>query len=438
MHGRPDTDERVARFMSPMMYPVYQVATSLAAPFGAAWLVVHPRYRPLLRRFAPVIPNGLAAAPLWVHACSVGEVNTSRPLVRAMAQRWPDVPVCLTVSTVAGHDLAGKTCADVPCTWLPFDHLVCVRRFVRRMRPRALVVMETELWPNLLREARRFGAAVMLANGRLSDKHLQRYERLRGLLRPVVAQLTLAGMQNQEYAERLVALGAPPRVVHVTGNTKFDGVATSIGPHVVADLRAETGLDADRPCVVFGSTRPGDEALAAACWKGLRDEFPAAQLVIAPRHIERLGETLAPFDEPLLLRTHVQQGRRPAGERVFVLDTVGDLVRFYALATVAVIGGSFYPGVNGHNPLESAALGVPTVFGPYMRNFVDPARELVEAGGAVQVGDPEGLADTLRRLLADPEERARLSARAGEAVRRNQGATDRTLDLLETAVADLG
>ena len=424
--------------MFPMMYPVYQVATSLAAPFGVAWLAMHPRYRPLLRRFAPRAPGGLAAAPLWVHACSVGEVNTARPLVRAMAQRWPDVPVCLTVSTVAGHELVRRTWADVPCTWLPFDQVVCVRRFVRRLRPRALVVMETELWPNLLRETRRFGAAVMLANGRLSDKHLKRYKRFRALLRPVVAQLTLAGMQNQEYAERLVALGAPLGAVHVTGNTKFDGVATSIGPDVLADLRAETGLDADRPCVLFGSTRPGDEALAAACWKGLRDAFPAAQLVIAPRHVERLGEVLAPFDEPVRRRTDVQQGRRPAGERVFVLDTVGELVRFYALATVAVIGGSFCPGVNGHNPLESAALGVPTVFGPYMRNFVDPARELVEAGGAVQVGKPEGLADTLRRLLADPEERARLSARARETVRRNQGATERTLDLLETAVPDLG
>jgi len=438
MHGRPKTHKRVARFMFPMIYPMYQVATSLAVPFGAAWLAVHARYRPLLRRFAPAIPNRLAAAPLWVHACSVGEVNTASPLVRAMAERWPDVPVCLTVSTVAGHDLACRTCAEVPCTWLPFDHLVCVRRFVRRLRPRALVAMETELWPNLLRETRRCGAAVMLANGRLSDKHLGRYERFRALLRPVVAQLTVAGMQNQEYAQRLAALGAPHGAVHVTGNTKFDAVATAIGPDVLAGLRAEMGLDAERPCVVFGSTRPGDEALAASCWKELREAFPTAQLVIAPRHIERLGEALAPFDEPLLRRTDVQQGRRPAGERVLVLDTLGELVRFYALASVAVIGGSFYPGVNGHNPLESAALGTPTVFGPYMRNFVDPARELVQAGGAVQVAEPEGLADTLHRLLAESHERAGLSARAREAVRRNQGATERTLDLLETAVPDLG
>jgi len=424
--------------MYPMSYPLYHAVTSLAAPLGAAWLAIRMRHRPLLGRFAPPVPDTGAAPPLWVHACSVGEVNTAKPLIRAVARRWPRLPVCLTVSTTAAHDLLHGAPDQTPSTWLPFDHLVCVRRFVRRLKPRALLVMETELWPNLLRETRRAGAPVMLANGRLSDRHLRRYQRFRPLLRPVVAQITAAGMQNREYADRLVALGAPPETVHVTGNTKFDGVATSVDPGVLDGLRAETGIGAGRPCLIFGSTRPGDEALAAACWKSLRDAFPAAQLVVAPRHPERLDEAMAPFDEPLLRRSEVQRGRRPAGERILVLDAVGELARFYALATVAVVGGSFYPGVNGHNPIEPAALGVPTVFGPYMRNFVDAARELADGGGAVQVANPDELADALCRLLGDPGEQARLSARGREAVRRNQGATQRTLDLLETVVPDLG
>jgi 3-deoxy-D-manno-octulosonic-acid transferase len=154
--------------------------------------------------------------------------------------------------------------------------------------------------------------------------------------------------------------------------------------------------------------------------------------------LDRLEAVMAAFDEPLLRRSDVRQGRRPSGERGFMLDTVGELVTFYALASVAVIGGSFYPGVNGHNPLESAALGTPTVFGPYMRNFIDPARELLARGGAVQVTRPEELAEVLGRLLQDPAERAKLGACGREAVLANQGSIARNLDLLESVVPTRG
>jgi 3-deoxy-D-manno-octulosonic-acid transferase len=161
------------------------------------------------------------------------------------------------------------------------------------------------------------------------------------------------------------------------------------------------------------------------------------RLVVAPRHLERVGEAVSAFDEPVLRRSETAQGRRRGGEKVIVLDTVGELAAFYALATLVVIGGSFYPGVNGHNPIESAALGVSTVFGPYMRNFVDPARELLARGGAVQVERPEGLLPVLMRLLGDPQERARIGARGREAVLANQGATERNLDLI-ARVSGLG
>jgi len=189
--------------------------------------------------------------------------------------------------------------------------------------------------------------------------------------------------------------------------------------------------------VIFGSTRPGDETLAASCWRTLRNSFHSLRRVVAPRHPERVEEAISAFDEPILRRSETSQGRSPAGERVIVLDTVGELATFYALATVVVIGGSFFPGVNGHNPVESAALGVPTVFGPYMRNFVDPARELLARGGAVQVDRPEGLLPVLTRLLTDEQERTRIGARGREAVLANQGATGRNLDLLAEVVRGL-
>ena len=420
-----------------MTYLLYDVVTSMASPVAALWLSAHPKYKPLLARFKPEVPPDLDR-PLWVHACSVGEVTTAKPVIKAMRQRWPDIPVILTVSTVSGRELAGMTCAGIPVTWCPVDHKGIVRRFVRQLQPRALVLIETEIWPNLLRESRSFGSPVVLVNGRLSDKHYPRYLKIRRVLRPVIRLISAAGMQNREYADRFVSLGGDPAAVRVTGNTKFDGVSTRLDPELLERLRAENGFPPESRVLIFGSTRPGDEALAAACWKSLRTEFPDLRLIVAPRHIERLNEAIAPFEEPLLLRSEVRQGRKPQGERVFILDTVGELVAFYALATVAVVGGSFYPGVNGHNPLEPAALQTPTVFGPYMRNFIDPARELLAHGGAEQVPNPEALCDVLRRLLGDADARATLAAQGRRSVIDNQGAISRSLDLLESVLPKLG
>jgi 3-deoxy-D-manno-octulosonic-acid transferase len=316
---------------------------------------------------------------------------------------------------------------QVPLTWFPFDDPACVWPFLRRLDPRALVLLDTELWPVLISCMRLAGYPVILANGRISDKHFPRYKRLKGFLRPAVEDLSAAAMQNDEYAGRMIELGTPPDRVCVCGSTKFDGVRESVDPEKVEALRDQCRFAPGDPVIVFGSTRPGDEVLAAACWASLRDIFPDLRLVIAPRHLDRLQEAMSPFTEPIRRRS---QGGLDNGARIVFLDTVGELVDFYALGTVAVIGGSFSPGVNGHNPLESAALGVPTVFGPYMRNFIDPARELVAHKGAVQT-DAGELSKVLRRLLENPEERAALAQNGREAVRKNQGAIKRTLDVIE-------
>jgi len=409
---------------------LYTALMSFAAPFVAVYLLLRPKYRPLLGRFWPDIPlppAGQRRRPLWLHACSVGEVNIARPIIKAIKNRWPDLPVLLTVSTISGRNLARDILPQIPLTWLPFDHPACVKPFRRKLDPLALVLLDTELWPCLINSLRLAGVPVILANGRISDKHFPRYMRAAPLLRPVVSEISAAAMQNQEYASRIVDLGARPECVCVCGSTKFDGVRDSIDPEKVAALRAECGFGPADPVIVFGSTRPGDEALAAACWASLRDAFPDLRLVIAPRHLDRLEEATAPFSEPIKRRSRAGVN---SGARIFFLDTVGELVDFYALGTIAVIGGSFSPGVNGHNPLESAALGVPTVFGPYMRNFIDPARELVAHKGAVQT-NPGELNEVLRRLLENPQDRAALAQNGREAVRKNRGAIQRTLDLIE-------
>ncbi len=412
-----------------MIYGLYNTALALIAPCGAIWLRCHPRHRTLLARFNPSVPP-LHGRPLWVHACSVGEVNTARPIVKALQARLPKVPMLLTVSTETGHVLAEKVCAEFAVTWSPFDTRAAVRRFLDKAQPRALVIVETELWPNLVRETRRRGVPVIVVNGRISDKHYPRYRRWRSFFAEVLRHVTAIGAQNDAYAQRFAAIGAAPGITHVTGNTKFDGVTTGIDAKARSRLRTENGFQPGQPILIFGSTRPGDEALAAACWRALCKDLPGLRLIVAPRHLERLPEAVAAFSEPILRRSEVKEGRSPDGERVFLLDTVGELVSFYAIASVAVVGGSFYPGVNGHNPLEPAALGVPTVFGPYMSNFTDPARALLAARGAIQVSRPEDLCAALRSLLADPAEQRQLGTRARKAVLDNQGAIDRNVDLV--------
>lgn len=408
-----------------LTYLLYGLVWSLVFPLLAVVLACRPRYRPLMNRFAPRVPP-FVDRPVWIHACSVGEVTTAKPILESLNRRWPDLPICLTVSTRTGMELANTLAADCALTWFPFDQPGVVRRFIHELRPRLLVLVETELWPTVLHEMAQTDIPVALVNGRISDKHFPRYKRMESFLRPFLKNIGVAAMQDDEYARRLTELGAEH--VHVAGNTKFDGVEMEVERDKQGALRAALGISEDETVIVFGSTRPGDEKLAASCWQGLHDAFPLLRLVIAPRHLERVDEAIACFDEPILMRSKSEIDK--VDSRVSLLDTHGELRIAYSLATVAVIGGSFFPGVEGHNPLESAALGVPTVFGPYMANFRDPAERLVASGGAVQVESDAALLNTLRELLNDHARCEAIGARGREIVIENQGAIERNLDLL--------
>lgn len=409
---------------------MYNILTTLAVPPAAAWVALQRRRRPLLARFSPRVPRS-ASPPIWVHACSVGELSVARPLIAAMRARHTGVPVVLTVSTVDAWKMAAEDSAGASPAWFPVDQPQVVSHFMERLGPRMLVLVETEIWPNVLREAARRRIPVIVANARLSDKHFGRYRRHASFFRDVFARIDIAAAQHQTYADRFTSLGVDPGHVRITGNIKFDNVVTGVEAARKSKLRAECGLETRDPVIVFGSTRPGDEALAASCWRVWRNQFPNAGLVVAPRHRKRLDEALAAFDEPVLLRKALIDGMRPVGERVLFIDTLGELVDFYSLATVAIVGGSFYPGVNGHNPLEPAALGVPTVFGPYMSNFIDPAEVLIGAHAAVQVEEPGELERAVSSLLRDAARRESISQAANVAIAKNQGALGRTLDIID-------
>jgi 3-deoxy-D-manno-octulosonic-acid transferase len=426
--GSVQAEPPLALNQTMVWYWLYSVALSALAPVAVLYLAARPRYQALLRRFSPtLLPS--KASPLWVHACSVGELNAARGLLRALEARFPERARVLTVSTISAMELATSSPPNAEVCWLPFDHPICVRSFLKKLAPVALVIIETELWPSLLRESVRADVPVILVNGRLSDKHFARYSRFRFFFKPFLASLEALGMQSSLYAERAQSLGVDSARITVTGNTKFDGAG--VGHRSSADLRREAGFSEAGPVIVFGSTRPGDETLAAACWAEWRTTVPELCFVIAPRHIERAGEAVAAFGEGARLWSERGTVSESTDGRVLILDTVGELVEFYTMATVAIVGGSFYPGVEGHNPIEAAAAGAPVVFGPYMRNFFDASNVLVEGGGALQVESPDCLSAAVARLLTDESTRAIMGEKARETVAANQGAIERTLDIIE-------
>ena len=428
--GRPPSSpDRVVRaFYSALRVP--------AVPLVAAWMASDERRRPALARLRPEIPE-TTGRPVWIHACSVGEVTVAIPLVNALARRAPQVPLLLSASTPTGIALARER-AGVPVAWFPMDHPVSVHGFFKRVRPRALVILETELWPGVLTCAHRHRVPVALVNGRLSDSSAVLYKRFAAIWRGAVSPLAAAGMQTPVFAERLVALGANPDRVRVTGNIKFDSAPEPISGARRVELRKTLGIGPDASVLVFGSTRPGDEALLASCLPVLLDACPDLTVIVAPRHLDRLEDAEAVLSAwPTVRRTAIEGVVAAPGARIIVLDTLGELSELYGLADVAVVGGSFSGDVGGHNPIEPAAQGVATVFGPDMRNFPDIARVLLNADATVQA-TAQSLPGTIRDLLRDPVRRQSLVANALATVAQNAGALARTVEMLSPLLRDTG
>ena len=273
---------------------LYDIITTIGAGPAAAWLALSQKRRPLLARFsAPNVAS--AVSPIWVHACSVGELGVARPVIEALLVRHSDTPVVLTVSTRSGWEMARQLNLPIALAWFPVDQRAVVSRFFYRVRPRVLVLMETEIWPNVLREAQRTNVPVLVLNGRISDKHFARYQRFPNFFRAVFSRITAAGVQREQYANRFNTLGVDRARITITGNIKFDNLTTEINAPALESLRNACGIPDNAPVIVFGSTRPGDEMLAAKCWQQWKTLHPELRMVVAPRHPHRLGEALAPF-----------------------------------------------------------------------------------------------------------------------------------------------
>ncbi|HEV7356817.1 MAG TPA: lipid IV(A) 3-deoxy-D-manno-octulosonic acid transferase [Steroidobacteraceae bacterium] len=367
---------------------------------------------------------------LWLHAVSLGEMSAAAPLLRALRGRYPHLPLVVTTATPAGRARAEALLpkgADI--RFLPYDTPGSVRRFLARTQPRVALIMETELWPNLLRECERRGVPVLLASARLSSKSVSRYQRFGALFRGVFTPNLVVAAQTDGDAERFRAIGAAAGQVHVTGNVKFDLELAAGVIQAGHELRAEFG--ADRPVWIAGSTHAGEEEQVLDAHALLQAAAPDALLILVPRHKDRFAAVA-----DLLTRRGVEFARRSQmpgradTAPVLLADTIGELALLYACADVAFVGGSLVP-TGGHNLLEPAALGVPVLTGPSYRNSEEIAQLLLARGAALQVNSAADLAAALRRLVADPVECRRIGRIGQEIVAANRGSVERLMILIE-------
>jgi 3-deoxy-D-manno-octulosonic-acid transferase len=416
------------------MYALYSAALRLVLLAYLPFFLARRRRRAgygqaLAQRFGR-LGAGLPPEPRgWVHAVSVGESAAAVPLVEGIRQRWPELGIVVSTITPTGARIVAERLAGVAVhRYFPLDLPGAVRRALDAAAPRFFIAIETELWPNFLRALGRRGIPAMIANGRISDRSFRRYHRVRWLMRRVLADVRMFAMQSEEDARRIIALGAAPDRVVVTGNLKSDLVPEERESEAV--WRARLGLEPGRRLWVAGSTHRGEEAAVLDVFLHARARVPELVLLLAPRHPERAGEV----EE--LIRAHglapARRSRLPqdgAVGAVVILDTVGELADLYRLADVVFVGGSLVP-IGGHNVLEPAMRGKPVLFGPHTSNFREGADLLQRSGGGFVVKDGPELERELLRLLEDADLAHRTGLAARDAFAGRRGAVNATLDLI--------
>ena len=425
------------------MYVLYSALIVVFALAVSPWLAYQAvRYRKYVGSlgqrlgYLPVSFNIDAEPSIWIHAVSVGELLTARPLIAALRARHPGLRVFLSTTTMSAQELARRGGLDVDAVfYFPFDLAFVVRRTLDLVRPRLFLMMETEIWPNLLRECRRRGVKTAVVNGRLSARSFPRYRLARGFFRHVLADIDRFCVQSDESARRFADIGAEADRITVTGSLKFDSLESQVsGPQARAKERVLRyfRVAVTRPVVVAGSTMKGEETVVLRMFRRLKTAQPSAMLLLAPRHPER-------FDD--VVRLAQQEGFRTERRNdlpidtdpradVVVLDTIGELATVYQVGTVVFVGGSLVP-TGGHNILEPAVYGRPVVFGPHMQNFAEIAAAFVANDAGVQVASDGEFEEQMLALMSDSVRRAKLGAAARALVEANRGAKDKTLAVLD-------
>ncbi|WP_147653166.1 lipid IV(A) 3-deoxy-D-manno-octulosonic acid transferase [Vulcaniibacterium gelatinicum] len=420
-----------------LLRAVYSAALYLLLPVTAYHLVwrgfrQHAYFQRWDERYALYGERPPLPGCVWVHAVSVGEVNAAAPLVNALRQQRPDLRLLVTTITPTGSERVRTLWGEaVEHVYLPYDLPGATDRFLAQFRPQAALIMETELWPSLLFACRDRGIPVFVLNARLSARSLRGYRLLAPLVARALRGVRRIAAQSPDDARRFVRLGARPEQVTEVGNLKFDQRVPEGVERFAAEFRARCG---HRPTWIAASTHEGEEAAVVAIHRRLRERWPELLLLWAPRHPERFRAAIehaqhAGWRVATRRLTHWADAR----DAVFVVDTLGELVQFYAAADVAFVGGSL-ADIGGHNLLEPAAVGTAVVTGPHLHNFADIARRMEEAGALWIGADAEAVAGAVAALLEDPARRAAMAAAGQTLVEQGRGALARTLALVLPAL----
>lgn len=422
-------------------YLVYDLILLLISPvlLGCHLFRSRRRGRPaaIAERLGRILPEEKVRAgdvtTLWVHAVSVGETMAVRPLLKELKKRYPATRIILSNITETGRSVALRLGEADRCIYFPFDYGFAVSRSLDAIRPSLIIIVETEIWPNFLRQANRRRIPVILANGRISDRSFGRYLRFRPFFRRILGDFSAFCMQTGDDARRIIAMGARQAKVHVAGNLKFDNLPIHKDGGGKAASRRNYHISEKCTVIVAASTHAGEEdAFLEACRDLLMSGQPII-LVVVPRHPERAeaaASLLSQSGITAIRRTELDDsmGELSPGTALLV-DTVGELMKIFAVSDLAFVGGSLQP-VGGHNLLEPASLGVPIIFGPHMENFREIADLVLSYGAGVQVADVEGLAAAVRRLLGDPALREEMGENGLRLLRENGGATFRHMEVI--------
>lgn len=385
-------------------------------------------------RFAINQYHSTEQSRIWIHAVSVGEVEATRPLVTALQLQYPDHQILLTTMTPTGsqrvQSLYGK---QVLHYYLPYDLPFCMARFIDQLSPALCIIMETELWPNLIHHCHRRNIPLVLANARMSERSAKGYRRFAKTSAQILQSFAVIAAQTQQDKQRLIDLGASKDVVHHTGSLKFE---ISLPAHIREQAEAMRSSWGNRPVFIAASTHEGEDELILNASRKIRASFPDLLLILVPRHPERFDKVAALSQKSgykILRRS--ENGMCRSDIQVLIVDTMGELPLFYASADVAFVGGSLVP-TGGHNLLEPAALERAIVVGPHYFNFKEITDRFIQANAAILVQDTKHLSDQVIALLNKPQQRAEMGEAAQLLLKQNQGASNRLLNLIKRQLHD--
>jgi len=415
-----------------------RILSSLAATVAMPFVLVRGLFS---RRWRQTLPerfglgnwqdeSWLERDVIWFHAASVGEVTGMTPVIREMQRRHPGLFSVVTTTSLSGREEVARRRLAARGMIFPFDHPSIVKKVLSHVRPRLIVVAETELWPNFLFAAKDLGIPIAVVNGRMSEYSFPKYYRLRSLFRPLLRSFKQIMVQSKTDADRFAAVGADETRLVVTGSTKYSNELTASSPDERGNFARLLGVHPNEPCFVAGSVRSGEDEQVIEAYALAKMEVPNLQMVIAPRHPERFDRVAG------LLRSYgIDFNARSEGEPerpkdVVLLDTIGELQRAYAVGSFAFVGGSLVD-IGGHNPFEPAACRAPIIFGPYRSNVKEIVDELEAKGGLFVVRNSEELVRTIVRLAKSPDECLIRGARAFEVWKKNSGALERVIPQLD-------